>query len=93
MALLYICERIDRWCSMPGISSLGSSCSDNLCRLTLLSWNTEQRLRMCTDTLTDPLNVPCVASFNAVRGEETGAGARGGRGGWPGGQAFPRARA
>ena len=48
---------------MPGISSLGSSCSDNLCRLTLLSWNTEQRLRMCTDTLTVPLNVPCVASF------------------------------
>lgn len=48
---------------MPGISSLGSSCSDNLCRLTLLSWNTEQRLRMCTDTLTIRLNVPCVASF------------------------------
>lgn len=37
---------------MPGISSLGSSCSDNLCRLTLLSWNIEQRLRMWTDTLT-----------------------------------------
>lgn len=36
---------------MPGISGLGSSCSGNLCRLTLLSWNIARRLRMRPGTL------------------------------------------
>lgn len=36
---------------MPGISGLGSSCSGNLCRLTLLSWSIAGRLRMRPGTL------------------------------------------
>ena len=36
---------------MPGISGLGSSCSGNLCRLTLLSWSIAPRLIMRTGTL------------------------------------------
>lgn len=36
---------------MPGISGLGSSCSGNLCRLTLLSWSIALRRRMRPGTL------------------------------------------
>jgi len=48
---------------MPGISGFGSSCSGNLCRLTLLPWSIALRLRMWTATLTLRLNLGGVASL------------------------------
>lgn len=48
---------------MPGISSAGSSCSDNLCWLTLLSWNSAQRQRTRMATLTVWLNLHCMAPW------------------------------
>lgn len=53
MALPYICDRIDARRSVPAISSLGGSWSDNLCGLTLMSRSTEQRPRLlCAGTMT-----------------------------------------
>lgn len=64
---------------MPGISGLGSSCSGNLCRLTLLSWSIAPRRRMRTGTLASWPNLRGVAPL--FHPGAAGPGGRQGRGG------------
>lgn len=61
---------------MPGISGLGSSCSGNLCRLTLLSWSIAPRLRMRTGTLAIWPNLRGVAPLFHPGGGRAGVGGK-----------------